>query len=210
MTATRHNAIELITRQKVVPVIRTPTRALAQAQCELLVEAGYRVLEVTLTVPDAEGLIAELAQDDRLCVGAGTVLSPDQARAAADVGAGFLVSPVAPDWFVQLGRALTLECVPGVATPSEAFAARASGARLIKVFPIARLGGAAFIRDLLAPMPELALMATGGVSATDAGELLDAGCVAVGLGSLLSDPVLGETQSERAAAALQLVGGSIA
>ena len=99
-----------------------------------------------------------------------------------------------------------IAAVPGAATPSEVWAAHESGASMVKVFPIARLGGAAYVRDLLAVMPGVRVIATGGVSAASARELLDAGCAAVGLGTIHSDASLGADPAERARAGLALLG----
>jgi 2-dehydro-3-deoxyphosphogluconate aldolase/(4S)-4-hydroxy-2-oxoglutarate aldolase len=115
-----------------------------------------------------------------------------------EAGAQFLVSPLWLPWLPQLAAELGVTAIPGAATPSEIWQAHSSGVPAVKVFPIARLGGAAYIRDLLAPLPGLQLMATGGVTVATAAELLDAGCVAVGLGSVHKDTTLGDSVEDRA------------
>lgn len=199
--------MEALEATRIVPVLRSPSAAECVATARDLVAAGLTVVEVTYSTPNAAEAIAELAAVPGCHVGAGTVLHPEQAAEAVAAGASFLVAPVSLQWFVGLAHELGVLAVPGAATPTEIHAAHTAGADLVKVFPIARLGGAAYIRDLLAPLPELRLMATGGVRADDVADLLRAGCVAVGLGSVHTDPSLGQSVKERGRAALAAATG---
>jgi 2-dehydro-3-deoxyphosphogluconate aldolase/(4S)-4-hydroxy-2-oxoglutarate aldolase len=183
---------------RAVPVLRCAGAEEAVLAGEALIEGGLNVIEVAYTTPGATEAIRHLASTPGRVVGAGTVLTPDDARRAANAGAGFLVTPVWLPWLTQAARDLGVAAVPGAATPSEIWHAHSSGAAVVKVFPIARLGGAAYIKDLMAPLPELRLMATGGVTVATAKELLAAGCIAVGLGSAHTDPALGDTVVDRA------------
>lgn len=192
---------------KVVPVLRSPDARTCIETARDLVRGGLTVIEVTFTTPDALTAIAALAAVPGCIVGAGTVLTPQQAADAVAAGAAFLVAPVDPPWFVDTAHELGVLAIPGCASPTEIHSAHARGADLIKVFPIARLGGAAYLRDLLAPMPDLPLMATGGVSAADVPALLDAGCIAVGLGSIHTDGALGGSVETRARSALAIARG---
>lgn len=182
---------------RAIPVLRSPDADTAIAEARLLASGGLPVIEVTFSVPDTARVLGELSRDPEVIVGAGTVLTPQQATEAVAAGAQFLVSPVCPEWLLPLAAELGVPAFPGAASPTEIWKAADAGAELIKVFPIARLGGAAYIKDLLAPMPTLKLMATGGVDAGSAMALLAAGCTAVGMGSILGDASLGATPLER-------------
>jgi 2-dehydro-3-deoxyphosphogluconate aldolase/(4S)-4-hydroxy-2-oxoglutarate aldolase len=146
------------------------------------------VVEVTYSTPKVLDALRQLSQADDILVGAGTVLTEQQAHDAVDAGARFLVSPVLLPWLPELARSRGVDGIVGAATPSEIWRAHEVGASAVKVFPVARLGGASYIRDLLAPLPELKLMATGGVDVRSARELLSAGCLAVGVGSITTGP----------------------
>lgn len=190
-----------LSAQRIIPVIRTTAAERSRAEIVTFITAGYRAIELTLTTPDALDIIQEFSKSDVL-IGAGSVLTRTDADAAVTAGAKFLVSPVHPAWLLPLADELGVAGVPGASTATEVFAAVEAGAALVKVFPIARLGGPAFIRDLLAPMPDLPLMATGGVNLSTAGPLLDAGCVAVGLGSILNGADLEQESAVEAARAV--------
>ncbi len=178
------DVLERLRQVKIVPVLRSPTAAAAISTAQGLARGGMSVIELTFSTPGVLDAIRELSADPTLLVGAGTVLTPSQAEDAAEAGAKFLVSPVWLPWLPELARSLSVEAIPGSASPSEIWQAHIAGVTAVKVFPIARLGGAAFIRDLLAPMPQLVLMATGGVDIDGARELIAAGCAAVGVGTI--------------------------
>jgi 2-dehydro-3-deoxyphosphogluconate aldolase/(4S)-4-hydroxy-2-oxoglutarate aldolase len=171
-------------RAKIVPVLRSASVEEAIITAKGLAAGGMNVIELTYSTPGVLDAIKELSKYTSVIVGAGTVLTQQQARDAARAGAKFLVSPVWLPWLPALARSLGVDAIPGAATPSEIWQAYNFGAAAVKVFPIARLGGASYIRDILAPLPELRLMATGGVDADGAKQLLDAGCIAVGVGKI--------------------------
>src|SRR5262245_26746079 len=143
------------------------------------IRGGFRVLEITLSVPGAVEIIADLARDDRLLVGAGTVLTVEQARAAAHAGARFLVSPVLDIEVVAEATRLGCVTVPGCATPTELWQAHRAGAALQKLFP-SPAGGPTWLRSVLAPMPFLRIIPTNGVEVENAAEWFAAGAFAVG------------------------------
>ena len=143
-------------------------------------------VEVTFTVPDAPGAIAELAAEESLLVGAGTVLTPDQADAAVRAGARFLVSPGLDDEVLDAAERLGVPALPGVFTPTEV-ARAARRCSLMKLFP-ASLGGPTLLAALRGPFPDLAFVPTGGVSASTVGEWLAAGAIAVGASGDLCPP----------------------
>jgi 2-dehydro-3-deoxyphosphogluconate aldolase/(4S)-4-hydroxy-2-oxoglutarate aldolase len=132
-------------------------RAATQAR-----SAGVLAIEVTYTVPGAEVLIRELAEDGCL-VGAGTVLDEQQITEAAACGASFVVSPARPSWLVREAYVAGVLPIPGCATPHEVWGALDAGAEVVKIFPVTRLGGPAYLRDLRGPFPALQVMASGGV-----------------------------------------------
>ncbi|MCU1437033.1 MAG: eda [Naasia sp.] len=194
--------LEALAAVRAVPVLRSAGADSAVAAARGYAQGGMNVVELTFSTPGVLDAVRELAADADLMVGVGTVLTPAQARAAVAAGARFLVSPVWLPWLPDLARELGVAAVPGAATPSEIWHAHAAGVAAVKVFPIARLGGAAYIRDLLAPLPDLSLMATGGVTAATARELLDAGCLAVGVGGVGRG-----APADAAAAFLAAIGG---
>ena len=167
-----------------IGVIRLAQRLPLDAAAAL-VDRGVNVLEVTLTTPFALESIAELTAEIPQCVvGAGTVLDADAARDAIAAGARFVVSPVFDAGVVALCRDNDVLCMPGAFTPTEMIQAWRAGASLIKVFPSSQMGPAYF-RDVLAPMPFLRLVPSGGVSLANAADWIRAGAAAVSVGTSL-------------------------
>ena len=174
-----------------VAVVRLDDASRGEAVVEALRAGGVTAIEITLTTPGATALITQLRQagGHDLLVGAGSVLSPDAAQQAIDAGAQFIVSPVFDPHVLATAHASGVPALPGAYTPSEIFRAHDAGADLVKVFPADALGPA-YLRAVLAPMPVLQLMPTGGVTPDNAGSWITAGAVAIGLGSALVDPAL--------------------
>ncbi len=180
------SAIQQILETKVVAVVRLDNYNRAVDVARALAAGGINVLEFTLTGQGAIEAVSATRQalGDAVCVGVGTVLSPEQAEAAIDAGAQFMVTPA-------LRRQVIATCVKrqtlilcGGLTPTELLEAHEAGAELVKVFP-ADLGGPKFIKSVLAPMPFLKMVPTGGVSPENARDYLAAGAVAVGIGGNL-------------------------
>ena len=201
-------ALDRITAAQAIPVLRSADPDAALEDARVLLQGGLNVLEVTFSIPDVNEVIKELSTWPGLTIGAGTVLHPAQAAAALEAGADCLVSPIYDKWLIDEGRQGGFLAVPGCATPTEIFKAREDGAELIKVFPIARLGGTRYIKDLLAPMPDLRLMATGGAKASEVSGLISAGCTAVGVGSILTDAELGSDPAARVKALVSTLQAS--
>jgi 2-dehydro-3-deoxyphosphogluconate aldolase/(4S)-4-hydroxy-2-oxoglutarate aldolase len=151
--------------------------------CRAAARGGLTLLEITLTTPGALGLIHELADDDGLVVGAGTVLTVDDARAVADAGGRFAMSPVFHPDVVDEAHRLDLLAVPGAGSATEILAAHRKGARLVKVFPAGPLGGPDFLRKVRGPLPDIPLVPTSGPTRETIGDYVAAGAVAVGVGS---------------------------
>jgi 2-dehydro-3-deoxyphosphogluconate aldolase/(4S)-4-hydroxy-2-oxoglutarate aldolase len=171
-----------------IAVIRLDAEADAQALGEALLEGGVTVLEVTLTSPGALELIralAELFPDDAL-VGVGSVLSAEAARSAIEAGASFVVSPVLDEGVIAAAHNADVPAFAGAFSPTELQRAHQLGADFIKVFP-ADVVGMSYFKSVLAPLPHLRLVPTGGVTLDNAGDWLRAGAAAVGVGSALVD-----------------------
>jgi len=172
----------------VVAVIRMKDPAKLRAVVDALAEGGVRALEVTMTVPNAVNLIRELAptMPEGFLLGAGTVIDPDTARAVIDAGARFVVGPVFRPDVIRACHERDVPAMPGCFSPTEILAAHECGADIVKVFPATMLGPQ-FIKDVRAPLPQVKLMPTGGVTLDNAGDWIRAGAVAVGVGSALVD-----------------------
>ena len=173
--------------------LRRPERVLPVA--EALLKGGVRALEVTMTVPGAmdciEAIARELAPD--VLPGVGSVVDPETARRAVDAGARYVLSPIFNPEVVAAAHEKGVPAIPGAFTPTEIFEAHRAGADLVKVFP-ADVVGMPFFKAVLAPLPFLRLIPTGGVTLTNAGDWLKAGAVAVGVGSALLDPAAIESE----------------
>jgi 2-dehydro-3-deoxyphosphogluconate aldolase / (4S)-4-hydroxy-2-oxoglutarate aldolase len=164
----------------IVAVLRAGSAERAVAAARALAEGGVTAIEVTFSVPDAPSVIAELATDESLLVGAGTVLSADQVDAAVHAGARFVVSPNIDEEVLDAAESRGVPALPGVFTPTEV-ARAARRCSLLKLFP-ASLGGPALLGALREPFPGLAFVPTGGVTAGGIGDWLRAGAIAVGAG----------------------------
>lgn len=170
----------------IVAIARAASSGKVEAAVEMLVGAGITCIELPLTTPGAIETIAALVKSyaDSACVGAGTVLTNDQASACIDAGAAFLVSPSAVPEVVEFAAARGVPCLPGALTPTEIVAAWRTGAAAVKLFP-ASMGGARYLRDVRAPLPDIPIVPTGGVAIDDVGAYIAAGAVAIGVGGPL-------------------------
>ena len=177
-----------IERERIVAVIRLDDPQKLRPVVDALAAGGVRVCEVTMTVPSAIELIGQLVRGlgDDVLIGAGTVLDAATARAAIDAGARFVVGPVFRRDVIEACHDRGTPAMPGCLTPTEILDAWDAGADMVKVFPSTSLGPT-FIKDVRAPLPQLKLMPTGGVTIDNAADWLRAGAVAVGVGSALVD-----------------------
>ena len=183
------NHDELLERtldNRLVAIIRLRHEAPLAQVAEALVAGGIRALEFTLTSPGAVPAITACRArfGDDIIVGAGTVLDEEEARHCLDAGAQFLVSPGFDRAVVALARACGALALPGALTPTEIVTAWRAGADVVKIFP-ARAFGPRYIADLLAPLPQIPLMPTGGVDETNVAAYLRAGAVGVAVGGTL-------------------------
>jgi len=173
----------------VIAVVRLPAAADFRGLAGALVAGGVSVVEITLTTPGALAAIRELQDLPGAVVGAGTVLDEGSARDVLAAGARFVVSPTLDPAVLSRCREANVPCMPGALTPRELVEASRAGASHIKLFP-ASLVGPRYIREVLAPLPFLRLVPSGGVSLDNAGDWVRAGAVAVSIGSALVSPAL--------------------
>ena len=180
------NVLDIIQKHKIVAIVRLDDLSTAQHITEALVEGGIRVIEFTLTNPDAVKTIAAMRKtvDEAVAIGAGSVITVEQVRAVADAGAQFVVSPVSKQDVIAACLERNLPAMPGAFTPTEIQQAWEWGASVVKVFPANHLGKR-YIKDVKAPLPHLRLMPTGGITVDNLCEFLDLGAIAVGVGSSL-------------------------
>lgn len=178
--------LESLLTRRIVAIVRLERYDQAVQVAEALLAGGISVIEFTLTGSGALDAIAETrkALDTAAQIGVGTVLSPDAADAAINAGAQFVVTPAVRPTVIAACRAQRVPVLSGALTPTEVLAAHEAGADAIKIFP-ARAVGPQYLRDLLAPLPGLALVPTGGIDAGNARAYLDAGAAAVGIGGSL-------------------------
>ncbi len=176
---------QIIERVGLIPVLRAKSVAQGRAIVDAMIAGGVTVVEVTMTVPGAIDLLMELkkAYPKDLLLGSGTVTTADQAQATIDAGAEFVVSPsLLPEVISRTKTNKKISC-PGALTPTEAITAWNAGADYVKIFPCSAVGGASYLKSLLAPFPHLKLIPTGGVTLQTAASFVQAGARALGVGS---------------------------
>ncbi len=184
----RQTILDEILKRKVVAVLRIKEVDKLKKIIEAIAEGGLTVAEVTMTVPNAIQLIEKMSQElnKNIIFGVGSVLSAEVAEQAIKAGAKYVVSPIFKKEIVEMSHKYDVPAMPGCFTPTEIQTAYEAGADIIKVFP-ADVLGMPFFKGVLAPMPHLKMMPTGGVTLTNAGEWIKAGACAVGIGSALLD-----------------------
>jgi 2-dehydro-3-deoxyphosphogluconate aldolase/(4S)-4-hydroxy-2-oxoglutarate aldolase len=171
-----------------VPVLRASSVEKALALAEAIAAGGVTVLEITMTVPGAIEVMRRLAETrPDILIGAGTVLDPETARMCILEGAQFVVSPAVNVKTIEMCHRYSVAVLPGGLTPTEIVTAWQAGADVVKVFPASAMGGAAYLKNLKAPLPQVELIPTGGVSLATATGFLEAGAFALGVGGDLVD-----------------------
>jgi len=181
----QHPALSIVRDHVVTPVVRESDTERARRVVAALREGGFRVFEITMSVPGAIDLIAETAQHAGLTVGVGTVLDHDDARRAVAAGATFVVSPAFIPAVLEAAHAAGAAAILGAATPTEVHSAWSAGADAVKVFPAASFGGPSHLRALKSVFPDVPLIPTGDVDLTNLAEYLAAGAHSVGVGGAL-------------------------
>ena len=184
---TKDEAISRMISGGVIPVIRASSKEEALAVIEAIVAGGVTTIEITMTVPGAVELIAEVSRREELLIGAGSVPDPESARECIDAGAKFIVSPATNFDTIEYCNEREVPVMPGALTPTEIANAWDAGADLVKVFPADSMGGAKYLKSVKAPLPHIKLIPTGGVNQSTAADFIRAGAEAIGVGADLCD-----------------------
>jgi len=188
----RVSRVEVIKQIKdtgVIPVVRASSADEAMRAIDAIREGGISVLEITMTVPNAFSVIEQVTTrfgSDAL-VGAGTVLDAETAKSCIASGAEFIVSPALDVETIAYCREQDVAVMPGALTPTEVVQAWKAGADFVKVFPAGAVGGPSYLKALKAPLPQIELVPTGGVSLKTAADFIKAGAAALGIGTDLVD-----------------------
>jgi 2-dehydro-3-deoxyphosphogluconate aldolase/(4S)-4-hydroxy-2-oxoglutarate aldolase len=176
-----------ITEIGIIAGVRVSEAELALFAAESIYEAGIPILEITMTVPGAVDLISHLTKTyPDFIVGAGTVLSAETAQRCIDAGAGFVTSPGFVPEVLEATLKYGAVAIPGALTPSEVIAGWKAGADFVKIFPCSTVGGAPYVRSLKVPLPQIPLIASGGVNQVTARDFIFAGASALGIRSELT------------------------
>jgi 2-dehydro-3-deoxyphosphogluconate aldolase / (4S)-4-hydroxy-2-oxoglutarate aldolase len=183
------DVIKQIREIGIIPVVRATSADEAMRAIDAIREGGISVLEITMTVPNAFSVIEQVTArfgSDAL-VGAGTVLDAEDAKSCIASGAEFIVSPALNLETIAYCREQGVAVMPGALTPTEVVQAWNAGADFVKVFPAGAVGGPSYLKSLKAPLPQIELVPTGGVSLKTAADFIRAGAAALGVGSDLVD-----------------------
>jgi 2-dehydro-3-deoxyphosphogluconate aldolase/(4S)-4-hydroxy-2-oxoglutarate aldolase len=186
----------------IVPILRVSSARDAEAMAETLHSAHIDVVEIPLDVPDAIGVISHLVQrfDDKVLVGAGRVLDVEAADTVIAAGASFVSSPSFNPEVVKYCNATDLAVFAGALTPTEIVSARNAGADMVRVFPCSALGGPSYVKAIKAPLPQIDLFPSGGVTLQNAAAFIEAGACVLGVGRDLVDlAALREGRTDRIA-----------
>jgi 2-dehydro-3-deoxyphosphogluconate aldolase/(4S)-4-hydroxy-2-oxoglutarate aldolase len=184
------DALQRIRDIGLIPVVRTESADQAMRAVAAIKAGGVSVLEITMTVPGAIDVIENLAAafGSEALIGAGTVLDPETADKCIQAGAKFIVSPALNEETIACCRTNDVAVFPGALTPTEVVRAWNAGADAVKIFPAGAVGGASYLKALKAPLPQIELIPTGGVSLKTAADFIKAGAMALGVGADLVDP----------------------
>ena len=180
--------VQCFRAERASAILRTHDQSLARQAMNAAITGGFRIVEFTLSIPGALELIEEFALRDGLVVGAGTVLTADDAHNAVHAGARFLVSPVVDEAVIDESAALRVAVMPGCSSPTEMLRAFRAGAPLQKLFPEQSIGPR-WVKQTLGPLPFLKIVPTSGVTLENAADYLQAGSFAVGFVNALFDPL---------------------
>ena len=185
----RETTLKRILDGGIVAVVRAESGDRLAKVVAALAEGGVLAAEITFTVPDAVEVIRQVRRElgQSICLGAGTVLDPETARAALLAGAEFIVAPTVNLDVIRLCRRYDVPVLPGAFTPTEVVAAWEAGADVVKIFP-ADVGGPNYLKALRGPLPQIRMMPTGGVDLNTAEAFLKAGACCLGVGGSLVDP----------------------
>jgi len=183
---TKPEIIERVLTPGIVAIIRADSSEQLIDAAAALYEGGVTGMEITMTTPNALQVITDVSKKfgDKVLIGVGSVLDPETARLAILAGAEFVVTPVTRPEIIRLCNRYAKPIASGAFTPSECLTAHESGADFVKLFPADQVGPT-YIKNILAPMPMLRIIPTGGVTVDTAASFIKAGCVALAAGSSL-------------------------
>jgi len=189
MAWSKEKSLGLIRNVGLVPIVRAPSPEDAWRAAEAIIEGNIGIAEITMTVPNALGVMEKVAEKfgDKVLLGAGTILDPETCRAALLAGAEFIVTPALNLQVIEVARRYSKPCLPGALTPTEIVAAWQAGADMVKIFPCGPVGGPKYIKALKGPFPQIDFVPTGGVNLETAPEFIKAGAAAVAVGGELVD-----------------------
>ncbi len=177
--------IQNLKRHQLMVAIRTESTEDAYQAAMACVEGGIRFIEITFSVPGADEVIGRMSGDERVVVGAGTVLTKDDARKALKAGASYLVSPAFDEEVVKFAKKEGVISIPGACTPTEIYRAYKAGGDVIKLFPFVELGGLAFLKAIRGPLPLVPYMLCGGATLENISAYLDANAAAILIGAAI-------------------------
>ena len=185
----KQETLQTILETGILPIIRTDTAEQALRAAEAVHRAGIKVLEVTMTVPGALRVLEKVADEfgDEMILGAGTVLDSETARSCMLAGAEFFVTPALNRATIDICNRYSKCIMAGALTPTEALQAWEAGADMVKIFPVGMVGGPSYIKALKAPLPQILMIPTGGVTLANAKAFFEAGASAIAVGSELVD-----------------------
>ncbi len=187
MSWSKSQALARLRGVGLIPIIRTPSSEDALRAAEAVMASGIGIVEITMTVPDARRILAQVASrfGGEALVGAGTLLDVEDCWAAIGAGAEFVVTPALDCQVIEIAQRHDKPCISGALTPTEILAAWRAGANLVKVFPCGSVGGPQYIKALKGPFPQIELVPTGGVNLSTTPAYIRAGAAAVAVGSEL-------------------------
>lgn len=174
-------------RTRCSAILRTPHESTVVPALQAAADGGFEILECTLNTPGALAAIERFSKVEGLLLGAGTVMNPDEAKAAVDAGARFLVSPVCDPAVIRWAVERDIVVIPGCSTPTEMWQAHQAGAPIVKFFP-GPPDGPNTVKIIRGPMPFLRILPTSGVTLDNAAAYLEAGAFGLGFVNCLFDP----------------------
>ena len=200
--------IEDLKRNQLMVAIRTGSAEDAYHAAMACVEGGVRFIEITFSVPGADEVISRMSGDERVVVGAGTVLTTDDARKALKAGASYLVSPAFDEEVVTFAKKEGVISIPGACTPTEIYRAYKAGGDIIKLFPFVEIGGLDFLKAIRGPLPFIPYMLCGGATLENISNYLaaDAAAILIGAAIIRRDLVAAKDWASIAGLARSFVG----
>lgn len=189
MMWTKEKAMKLIYNTGLIPIIRVESAETAFKVADAFLSGDVNIIEVTMSVPGAIDVVKQLVEQfgNKVLIGTGTVVDGKMVEKVIKAGSEFIVSPNYSRDLIETAIKYSKPIIPGALTPTEIFDAYTLGADAVKVFPCGTVGGAAYLKAIRGPLPQIPLVPTGGVNLETAGPMLDAGAYALGVGGAITD-----------------------